>query len=120
VHAIEWLDRIGRDHEATAEALRRLAYCRRRAGRPRDAAAAWQRLADLPGCAPAIRREAREALAIFHEHRARDLETAHGHARVLLDEHPRGRRRDEAEHRLRRIERKMEGKRPGAGLWPDA
>jgi len=105
--AIELLGRVGRDPDATGEALRRLAHCRRRAGRLREAAAAWQELADLPRCPAALRREAREALAIFHEHRAHDLAAARAHAERLLVEQPVGRRRDEAAHRLRRIERKL-------------
>jgi uncharacterized protein YprB with RNaseH-like and TPR domain len=107
LRAIDLLGRVGRDPEATGEALRRLAYCRRRAGRLREAAAAWQQLADLPRCPAGLRREAREALAIFHEHRANDLATARTHAERLLFEQPVGRRRDDAEHRLRRIERKL-------------
>ena len=88
VRSIELLNRVGRDPETCGEALRRLAWCRRRAGRVKEAAAAWQQLADLPRCPAQLRREAREALAIFHEHRARDLETAHTHARQLLTDQP--------------------------------
>jgi len=119
VRAVERLSRVSRDPETTGEALRRLAYCRRRAGRAREAAAAWQQLADLPRCPAALRREAREALAIFHEHRAHDLAAARAHAERLLVEQPTGRRRDEAEHRLRRIERKLERERSGSSLWPE-
>lgn len=119
VRAVEMLLRVGRDPEATGEALRRLAYCRRRSGRTHEAAAAWQQLADLPRCPAGLRREAREALAIFHEHRAHDLAAARAHAERLLVEQPSGRRRDEAEHRLRRIERKMGRARSLASLWPE-
>ena len=119
VRSLELLERVGRDPETCGEALRRLAWCRRRAGRIREAAAAWQQLADLPRCPAQLRREAREALAIFHEHRARNLETAHTHARQLLSEQPIGRRRDEAEHRLRRIERKLARNTSGSSLWPE-
>jgi len=119
VRAIERLEHVGRDPESCGEALRRLAWCRRRAGRAADATDAWQRLADLPRCPPALRREAREALAIHHEHRARDLEQARAHAERLLTEQPGGRWREAAEHRLRRIERKLERQRPPAGLWPE-
>ena len=117
--SIELLNRVGRDPETCGEALRRLAWCRRRAGRLSEAAAAWQQLADLPRCPAQLRREAREALAIFHEHRARDLETAHIHASQLLSDQPIGRRRDEAEHRLRRIERKLSRNTSGSSLWPE-
>jgi uncharacterized protein YprB with RNaseH-like and TPR domain len=119
LRSIELLDRVGRDPDTCGEALRRLAWCRRRAGRVKEAAAAWQQLAEMPRCPAQLRREAREALAIFHEHRARDLETAHTHARQLLSDQPIGRRRDEAEHRLRRIERKLSRNTPGSSLWPE-
>lgn len=119
VRAVEMLVRVGRDPEATGEALRRLAYCRRRSGRTHEAAAAWQQLADLSRCPAALRREAREALAIYHEHRAHDLAAARAHAERLLVEQPSGRRRDEAEHRLRRIERKMGRAHALASLWPE-
>ncbi len=115
VGATESLTRVGRDPETLGDALRRLAYLRRRAGRVEEAAATWQRLADLPRCPAALRQEAREALAIFHEHKARDFETAHAHARQLLAEAERGKRREAVEHRLRRLERKLQ--RRTDGLW---
>jgi uncharacterized protein len=117
LRSVDLLERVGRDPETCGEALRRLAYCRRRSGRMREAAAAWQQLADLPRCPALLRREAREALAIFHEHRARDLETAHAHARHLLSDQPAGKRRDDAVHRLRRIERKLARNASSSSLW---
>jgi uncharacterized protein YprB with RNaseH-like and TPR domain len=119
LRGLDLLGRVGRDPETCGEALRRLAYCRRRGGRMREAVDAWQQLADLPRCPAQLRREAREALAIFHEHRAKDLETARAHARRLLVEGPIGRRREEAEHRLRRIERKLARNTSGSSLWPE-
>ena len=116
--AIERLERIGRDPESCGDALRRLAWCRRRAGRVGEAAEAWRRLADLPRCPSALRCQAREALAIHHEHRVRDLETARAHAERLLTEQAGGRWREAAEHRLRRIERKLERKR-APDLWTE-
>jgi tetratricopeptide (TPR) repeat protein len=107
VRAIDFLARVGRDPDTWADALRRLAYCRRRTGRWREAAAAWQALANLPRCPAALLHEAREGLAIYHEHRARDLDTARAHARWLVGETASARRHDAAEHRLRRIERKL-------------
>jgi len=117
LEAIERLGKVGRDPETLADALRRLAYCRRRAGRWRDAAEAWQQLADLPRCPAVLRHEAREALAIYHEHRARDLNMAHAHARQLFSNPVSGRQRDAAEHRLRRLERKMGRKTMGSSLF---
>jgi hypothetical protein len=99
--------RIGREPDVHAEALRRLALCRRRAGRMSEAAAAWQQLVGLPGCPSAVRREAREALAIHHEHRSRNLEAARHFVLDVLAENRSEHWRGRAEHRLHRIERKM-------------
>ena len=66
--------RVGREPDVHAEALRRLALLRRRDGRMAEAADAWQDLVNSPGCSAILRREAREALAIHHEHRSRDLQ----------------------------------------------
>jgi uncharacterized protein len=107
VRAIDYLARVGRDPETWAHALRRLAYCRRRAGRWREAAEAWQELANLPRCPATLLHEAREGLAIYHEHRARDLDTARAHARLLVGDMSSARQHDAAEHRLHRIERKL-------------
>jgi hypothetical protein len=99
--------RLGTEPEAHAEALRRLAWSRRRAGRFRESADAWSALADLPRCPSQLRREAREALAIYHEHRSRDLGTARSLVLDVLSEDAPLRRREHAEHRLRRLERKL-------------
>ncbi len=100
--------RIGREPDVRAEALRRLALCRRRAGRMREAAEAWMELVTLPACPVGLRREAREALAIHHEHRSRDLETARTLVIDALSEAPPARWRAHAEHRLHRIDRKLQ------------
>jgi hypothetical protein len=100
--------RTGREGDVRADALRRLALIRRRAGRRADAVTAWQELIDVAGCPALLRREAREALAIHHEHRSRDLETARTYVLDVLAEDATHRSRAEAEYRLRRIERKME------------
>ena len=89
------------------DALRRLAWIQRRGGRPHEAAEAWQQLATLPRCPGALRREAREALAIHHEHRSRDLGTARSLVLEVLREDAAGHRREAAEHRLRRLEKKI-------------
>jgi hypothetical protein len=115
VRAIERLDRVGRDPEACGDALRRLAWCRRRAGRRREAAEAWQRLVDLPRCPARFREEAREALAIHHEHRSRDLSTARALVLDLLDEARANRTREAAQYRLRRLDRKLASS--GSGLF---
>jgi uncharacterized protein len=99
--------RVGREPDVHADALRRLALLRRRAGRMAEAAVAWEDLVNSPGCSSILRREAREALAIHHEHRSRDLDTARSLVLDVLADHTAIRRREQAEYRLRRIERKI-------------
>jgi uncharacterized protein YprB with RNaseH-like and TPR domain len=103
--AIEFVRRVGSDPELHAEALRRLAWIRRRDRRPNEAAEAWNELAVLPRCAAALRREAKEALAIHHEHRLKDLQAARQHALDLLADGATNPTR--VQHRLDRIERKL-------------
>jgi hypothetical protein len=99
------------DGVTAAHALARMAVLCRRQRRFEDAAAAWQRIVDLPArerrhCAPLVRR-AIEALAIHHEHRVRDLDSARRYAGEL-GASAIGREREEADRRLRRLERKIE------------
>ena len=77
---IDFARRVGAEPEVHAEALRRLAWIRRRGRRVHEAADAWRELASLPRCAASLRREAREALAIHHEHRSKNLQAARQHA----------------------------------------
>ena len=102
---IEFAKRVGAEPEVHAEALRRLAWIRRRDRRPHEAAEAWNELAVLPRCAAALRREAKEALAIHHEHRLKDLQAARQHALDLLAEGVANPAR--VQHRLDRLERKL-------------
>ncbi|HUQ88383.1 MAG TPA: ribonuclease H-like domain-containing protein [Vicinamibacterales bacterium] len=102
---IEFAKRVGAEPEVHGEALRRLAWVRRRDRRPHDAAEAWNELAVLPRCAAALRREAKEALAIHQEHRLKDLRSARQHALDLLAEGVANRAR--LQHRLDRLERKL-------------
>ncbi len=95
----------------SAHAWARLAVLLRRQKRYDDAAAAWQSIVDLPArdrqhCAVLVRR-AVEALAIHHEHRARDLELARQFA-GQLSVSAIGREREDVARRLRRIDRKLE------------
>ena len=71
------------------------------------AAEAWRDLLATRGASALARREAREALAIFHEHRARDFAAARTLVLDALAEPLDGRRRGDAEHRLARLERKL-------------
>ena len=105
LRTIEFAKRVGAEPEVHGEALRRLAWVRRRDRRPHEAAEAWNELAVLPRCAAALRREAKEALAIHHEHRLKDLRSARQHALDLLAEGVANRAR--VQHRLDRLERKL-------------
>ena len=105
LRTIEFARRVGAEPEVHGEALRRLAWIRRRNRRPNEAAEAWNELAVLPRCAAALRREAKEALAIHHEHRLKDLRSARQHALDLLAEGVANRTR--LQHRLDRLERKL-------------
>jgi uncharacterized protein YprB with RNaseH-like and TPR domain len=94
------------------DAARSLALLCRRTRRHDDAAAFWRELIAVPACPPHLAREANEALAIHHEHRARDLAAARSFALKSLvesgGEGPRTTAWNRAVgHRLARIERKM-------------
>jgi len=93
------------------DALHALAVAYRRARRFDDAAKCWTALIES-GCSSAIEREAIEAMAIHHEHRVRDLESARlfaveNVARARSGTRPEHGRK--ARHRLDRIERKLAG-----------
>ena len=100
----------------TIEAICALAQALRRARRFDEAAACWQRLADTRGCPAPVLREAIEALAIHHEHRVRDLVTAKTFAlrNLEADQHPR--RTRAVQHRVARLDRKLELKNQKRGL----
>ena len=95
------------DVSARAEALHWLALRHRRARRFGDAADCWAQLLALPGLDPRLRREALEAMAVHHEHRARDLAAARRFALRAIDLAPGGRSHDDLAHRLGRLARKM-------------
>lgn len=101
--------------EMRSESLRSLACEARRARRFDEAAAYWREVLDTPGCAPHVRREANEALAIHHEHRARDLNAAKTFALRSLEACSRPVWNDAVRHRLARLQRKMD-RREGPGL----
>jgi hypothetical protein len=105
VTTVDMARRVGAEPEVHGEALRRLAWIRRRGRRMHEAAEAWHELAALPRCAAALRREAREALAIHHEHRLKDLQSARQHALDLLADGPANPAR--VQHRLDRLDRKL-------------
>jgi hypothetical protein len=91
------------------EACRALAVAARRAGRHDEAALRWQQVLEGTGCPARLAREALEALAIHHEHRARDLGLARAYALRSLDGGARPSWDGAVRHRLARLERKMAG-----------
>jgi uncharacterized protein YprB with RNaseH-like and TPR domain len=105
LRTIDFAKRVGAEPEVHGEALRRLAWIRRRNRRPHEAAQAWQELATLPRCAASLRREAAEALAIHHEHRSKNLDVAKQHVLELLSDPQSNMSR--ARYRLDRLERKI-------------
>lgn len=96
-----------RDQETQSDALRRLALLLRRRREYLRAAAAWQRILGLSGVPPAVRHEALEALAIHHEHRARDLAVARDLALGALGADPSSRQHQALAHRLARLDAKL-------------
>jgi hypothetical protein len=99
----------GRDLDVRAHALARVAVLLRRLERYDEAASAWEEVLNgrrrgLVGMSP-LERRAAEALAIHHEHRARDLETARRYAEQLRGAS--GRQAADLQHRLERLERKL-------------
>jgi uncharacterized protein YprB with RNaseH-like and TPR domain len=109
--------------EVRGEALYRMGLRHRRERRFAEAASVWRELWDLDGGSRPLmvelRRFAAEALAIHHEHRARDLESARGLARLALEEADAGNLHVKAQatrHRLSRLDRKLARKSErGAG-----
>ena len=113
-----------RSVEVKSEALYRLALWHRRARRYPEAAVIWREVVALtdpravrrmPGMR-ALRQFAAEALAIHHEHRDRDLDSARELALFALED-AEGRRADGMRHRLARIDRKLAQKTDAQLLW---
>jgi tetratricopeptide (TPR) repeat protein len=103
--------------EVKRSALARLAVLHRREGHHDEAAATWQGILDLVprsrSALTTLERRAVEALAVHHEHRARNLSSAHRLARRLTAQAT-GRLKEEAARRLQRIERKLESEQADA------
>jgi uncharacterized protein YprB with RNaseH-like and TPR domain len=98
------------DRQIQPYALARLAMVCRRLQRHAESATAWRELWDLGRRSrvvpEALRLQAAEALAIHHEHRARDLPVAREYAEAL-ERRADPRTRPRAAHRLDRIDRKL-------------
>ena len=101
--------------DTSAEALYRLGIRRRREGRFEDAAVHWQQLVALTASTRgrtdralnSLREFALEALAVHHEHRARDFKAARELALFALEEPTSVARAHGMRHRLARLERKL-------------
>jgi hypothetical protein len=102
------------DRAIRRQALAGLAVLKRRERQYDAAAAAWQDVLDLSMLEPssALARRAAEALAIHHEHRARDLHTARRYAETL-GATAKGRMASDARHRIDRLDRKLTGRKSG-------
>lgn len=100
---------------AAARALGRLL---RRQRRFEEAAAAWQLVLQLGG-RPQLLREAREALAIHHEHRGGQLEEARRHAVAGVEQAIGRGEREGFSRRLARLERKLARATFETPLWND-
>jgi uncharacterized protein len=121
--------RRGAESRATdvrAEALYRLALWHRRERRFTEAAAIWREVVDLTEPRGvrrmlgmrALRRFAAEALAVHHEHRDRDLDSARELALFALEEaEADGRVADGVRHRLARLNRKIAKKTDAQLFW---
>ena len=120
--AIACLRSAAHDHWQTRDlrraAARALARLLRRQRRFEEAAAAWQQLLQLGG-RPQLLREAREALAIHHEHRGGQLEEARRHAVAGVEQAIGRGERDQFNRRLARLERKLSRTTTGTPLWSE-
>jgi uncharacterized protein YprB with RNaseH-like and TPR domain len=96
------------DEDLRADALRAYALIARRLRHYDDAAAAWRRVLGLPLCPRPIEREASEALAVHLEHRRCDLGSARDFTMRLLQVDESVPRRQAAQYRLARLDRKLE------------
>jgi uncharacterized protein YprB with RNaseH-like and TPR domain len=97
------------DRYVRAHAYSRLGLIHRRDGRHDDAARAWQGVLEAAGGRRslfALEREATQALAIHHEHRANDLGEAKRYAETMKSLSS-GRAAADVSHRLARLERKL-------------
>lgn len=100
------------DTPTKIEALRKVALHLRRERRHSEAVAIWQQILTLATESALVRREAAEALAIHHEHRARDISGARQFALEALDNERDPRRREPVLHRLARLDRKLTASKP--------
>jgi len=110
------------DHWQTRDlrraSARSLARLLRRQRRFEEAAVAWHLVLQLGG-RPQQLREAREALAIHHEHRGGQLEEARRHAVAGVEQAIARGEREEFSRRVARLDRKLARGTPATPLWND-
>ncbi|MEI6243645.1 MAG: ribonuclease H-like domain-containing protein [Acidobacteriota bacterium] len=109
--ALEAFDRasLSSDRYVRAQAFSRLGLLHRRDSRHDEAARAWRGVIEAAGGRRslfALEREATQALAIHHEHRANDLDAAKKYAETMKSLSS-GRAAADVSHRLARLERKL-------------
>jgi uncharacterized protein len=105
------------DGPTTVEALRACAVVLRRLRRFAEAADYWRKVVDVRDAPESMVREATEALAVHHEHRLRDLQTARALALRSLDCQGTAARTHALQHRLARLTRKIGDERQSAALF---
>jgi hypothetical protein len=106
-----------RDWAVRLEGLRALALTDRRGRRYAEAEERWRQLLETPGCPPSMAREALEALAVHHEHRARDLEAARAFAVKTLEAGTSQEKVEKVRYRIARIDRKLAASATTRVLW---
>jgi uncharacterized protein YprB with RNaseH-like and TPR domain len=94
--------------ELRGDALHGLARLLRRRRRHKEATPFWHELAKNASARGALQHEAREALAVHYEHRARDLELASHWAHQAAAAAVGPRRHDDTSRRLARLGRKID------------
>ena len=94
--------------ELRGDALHGLARLLRRRRRHKEAAPLWHELAKIASARSALQHEAREALAVHYEHRARDLDLASHWARQAAAAAVGARRHEDTSRRLARLGRKLD------------
>jgi uncharacterized protein len=102
------VDRASANGAIRIDSLRLLALAWRRARQHEQAASCWRALLAAPACPRTVAREAADALAIHHEHRLRDLASAKLFALRSLEWGVRPASHAAVQHRLARIQRKIE------------
>jgi uncharacterized protein len=106
------------DRASREAALHALAVLLRRGRRHGEAAGAWQALLALGHGRTAAGREAIQALAVHHEHRARDLGAARAFALRQLQAEGDPERREVVRYRLARLDRKLGRSAPEPAAAP--